>query len=170
MGSRALGVGFLATAAVGIIIMATIAGDLHAALRAHPCSGSCVEADGNERTRACVANTTCAPSNATCAAVGCRRNQPLLTPANCVGVEVRASDGWMSSPPITRAAPSRSSRSVASARWRRLAKTIGVVRDVMTADSCSAQAGRREPAARWPLAARWEVDPSGVCVCRSSNS
>ena len=53
----ALGVGFLATAAVGVIVMATIAGDLHAALRAHPCSGSCVEADGNERTRARASRT-----------------------------------------------------------------------------------------------------------------
>ena len=160
--------------------MATIAGDLHAALRAHPCSGSCVEADGNERTRACVANTTCAPSNATCAAVGCCRNQLLLTPANCVGVEVRASD-WMD----VFAADNSSGGAIAlvavgavgAVAMALLAKTIGeemLAWDKLAAldgglmfrtsrsEACRALAARELP--------RWEVDPSGVCVCRSSNS
>ena len=179
----ALGVGFLATAALGGVVMATIAGDLHAALRAHPCSGSCVEADGNERTRACVANATCAPSNATCAAVGCCRNQLLLTPANCVGVEVRASD-WMD----VFAADDSSGGAIAlvavgtvgAMAMALLAKTIG--EEMLAWDKLSSarrrslmfrtsrSLGSLPRAGRSQELPRWEVDTSGVCVCRSSNS
>ena len=179
----ALGVGFLATAAVGGVVMATIAGDLHDALRAHPCSGSCVEADGNERTRACVANATCAPSNATCSAVGCCRNQLLLTPANCVGVEVRASD-WMD----VFAADHSSGGAIAlvavgavgAVAMALLAKTIG--EEMLAWDKISSarrwsfmsrtsrSLGSLPRAGRSQELPRWEVDPSGVCVCRSSNS
>ena len=130
-----------------------------------------------------VANATCAPANATCAAVGCCRNQLLLTPANCVGVEVRASD-WMD----VFAADNSSGGAIAlvavgavgAVAMALLARTVG--EEMLAWDKISSarrwsfmsrtsrSLGSLPRAGRSQELPRWEVDPSGVCVCRSSNS